>query len=382
MANIFDYLAWRGDLDFKQAPFNPVDNIILTHLSYIPFDTIVPGPEEKKVITIAEAAESFARTIRHNSSRFDNIMISKDDPALLASMGESKRYRNLGLTGYVNQIDTIQEKQFAALTILTARKTPFVTYRGTDNTLIGWKEDFNMSFSEEVPAQGEAVRYLEQISGRFCGPIRIGGHSKGGNLAVYASSFCSKKIQKRIYEIYSNDAPGFRPNVIMKDGYLAIKDKIFSFVPETSIIGMLFEHESNYTVVKSVQTGILQHDVYSWEVTRNDVVQLDRVNRESRFVDRTVREWLSSLNNEQREGFTEALFSILSSTEAVSFPELGAGWLKNTVTMIQSLTSIDENSRDMLFKTIGALLGAAKNNIYTLLPDLRNKYMKKEKVQK
>jgi hypothetical protein len=368
MANIFDYLAWRGDLDFEQAPFNPVDNIILTHLSYVPFEDIVPGLEDKKVVTIAEAAESFARTIRHNPDRFNNVMISRDDPALLALMGESKRYRNLGLTGYVNQIDTKQEKQFAALTVLTARKTPFITYRGTDNTLVGWKEDFNMSFSEEVPAQGEAVRYLEQVSKRFCGPISLGGHSKGGNLAVYAASFCSKKVQKRIRIIYSNDAPGFGSKAMMKDGYHAIRERIFSFVPETSIIGMLFEHEDNYTVVKSVQTGLLQHNVYSWEVTCNDVVRLDEVDKESRFIDRTIKEWLSSLNNEQREGFTEALFTILGSTEASSFPELGAGWLKNTATMIQSLTSIDDTSRDMLFKTIGAFLNAAKNNFHTLLP--------------
>ncbi|WP_043923284.1 DUF2974 domain-containing protein [Leadbettera azotonutricia] len=373
MANIFDYLSWRGDLDFSQAPFNPVDNIILTHLSYIPFDNIVPGLEDKKVITIAEAAESFARTIRHNPARFDNIMISKDDPALLSFMGGSKRYRNLGLAAYVNQIDTIQEKQFAALTVLTARKTPFVTYRGTDNTLVGWKEDFNMSFSKEVPAQGEAVRYLEDIAEKYNGPIRIGGHSKGGNLAVYAASFCSKKVQKHICEIYNNDAPGFGPDIIKKDGYQAIKEKIFSFVPETSIIGMLFEHETNYTVVKSVQIGLLQHDVYSWEVAYNDVVRLDEVNKESRFIDRTIKEWLSSLDNKQREGFTEALFTILGSTEASSFPELGTGWLKNTAAMIQSLTSIDETSRDMLFKTIGALLGAAKNNIHTLLPPQKKK---------
>ncbi|MDR2617592.1 MAG: DUF2974 domain-containing protein [Treponema sp.] len=375
MADIFDYLEWRGDLSLEQSPFNPVDNIILTHLSYLPLDNIVPGIDDSEAISLEEAARTFAKAMKKKPGHFDKLFVCPKDPLLLTALGASRRYGGMGLTGYINQIDPEVEKQFAALTILTGDKSSFITYRGTDNTLVGWKESFNMSFSAEIPAQREAVCYLEKTARQIRGPLRIGGHSKGGNLAVYAASFCSKKIRRRISEIYSNDAPGFKAHVIHSEGYKAIRDKIISFVPETSVIGMLFEHENNYTVVKSTQTGLLQHDVYSWEVAPADVVRLKRINKESRFIDRTIKEWLAGLDYKQRQSFTEALYTILSSTETSSIPELTAGWLRNAVVMIQSLTSIDDQSRDMVFKTLSALLRAAKNNIYTLLPAQKKKQL-------
>jgi hypothetical protein len=375
MADIFEYLKWRGDLFLEQSPFNPVDNIILTHLSYLPLDNIVPGIDGSETISLEEAARAFARAMKKTPGHFDKLFVCPKDPLLLAALGSSRRYRDMGLTGYVNQIDPEVEKQFAALTVRTGDKSSFITYRGTDNTLVGWKESFNMSFSAEIPGQREGVGYLEKAARLIRGPLRIGGHSKGGNLAVYAASFCSKEIRRRISEIYSNDAPGFRPQVIHSEGYKAIRDKIISFVPETSVIGMLFEHDNNYTVVKSTQTGLLQHDVYSWEVAPADVVRLKKINKESRFIDRTIKEWLAGLDYKQRQDFTDALYTILSSTETSSIPELTAGWLRNAVVMIQSLTSIDEQSRDMVFKTLSALLRAARNNIYTLLPPQKRKQL-------
>jgi hypothetical protein len=368
MAGIFDYLSWRGDLSFSRSPFNPVDNIILTHLSYLPLDGIVPGPEQKRGITIAETAEQFAAAFDRRPEDFRNVLICKDDPRFLKTLGGCERYRRLELRAYVNQVDPDREKQFAALTIATGDRSSFITYRGTDTTLVGWKEDFNMSFSDVVPAQAEAVSYLEEMARRQRGSLRIGGHSKGGNLAVYAASFCPKKIQRRITAIYSNDGPGFSQAVIQSPGYRAIREKIRAFVPQDSVVGMLFEHDEDYTVVKSAQSGLMQHDVYFWEVTHNDVVRLDGVTRESHFINRTLKEWIGGLDRERREQFIETLYNILSSTEAKSFPELGAGWLKNTLLMLQSLTSLDESTRQLMADTLAALFRAAKNNISTLRP--------------
>jgi hypothetical protein len=184
MADLFDYLSWRGDLSFHQSPFNPVDNIILTHVSYLPLDNIVPGIEENKTITIAEAAGIFGRAILKDPDAFEAFLISKQDPDFLDALSVSARFKDMGLAGFVNQIDPDQEKQFAALSILTGDGSFFVTYRGTDNSLVGWKEDLNMTFTDEVPAQREAIQYLEKMAKKFPGPLRVGGHSKGGNLAV------------------------------------------------------------------------------------------------------------------------------------------------------------------------------------------------------
>jgi hypothetical protein len=355
-----------------------VDNIILTHLSYLPFDGIVPSPAKKNTITIAEAAERIAAVLMDNPQAFDDVLVSKEDPALLAALGASERYKHLKLSGYVNQIDPVKEKQFSAVTIMSGDGSSLIAYRGTDNTLVGWKEDFNMGFSSAVPAQLEAVSYLEKMAGRLRGSLRLGGHSKGGNLAVYAAAFCDKKVQRRISAIYSNDAPGFSREVIRSAGYQSIKEKIYAFIPQSSIIGMLFEHDDDYTVVKSTQTGIMQHDVYSWEVSRSDVIRLDTVTQGSHFVDRTLKEWIGGMNNEQRQRFTDALYDILNSTEAKSLPKLTAGWFKNAGLMIQTYKDIDDSTRDIISQTISALFKSAKNNIYTLLPAPQKKKEKND----
>ncbi|MDR3138381.1 MAG: DUF2974 domain-containing protein [Treponema sp.] len=369
MSNIFDYLAWRGDLTFEQAPFNTVDNLILSQLSYMPFDGIVPPPGQKTAVSVEEAANRLARALREDPSRADQFIVFKTDPYFLKLLGRSRRFRNLPLRAYVNHIDISQEKQFSALTVRCAPGLSYIACRGTDNTLVGWKEDFNMIFKPVIPAQIEAVSYLEEIAPRLRGRLYVGGHSKGGNLAIYAAAFCKEKIQKRIIGIYSNDGPGFHSSVINSRGYGAIREKINSLVPQSSVIGMLFERGDEYTVVKSAENGLKQHDLYSWEVNYNDVVRLDRVDKQSRFIDQTLKEWIDGLEFEQRQRFIEALYEILSSAEVRSPQDLSDRWLKNMGVMIQFLGNTDSQTKDLIFKTLSALFKAAKNNIKTLLED-------------
>jgi hypothetical protein len=370
MANLFDYLSWRGDLDFDQTPFNPVDNIIFSQLSYLPLDGIVPGPDEKGGITIGEAVENFARRLRQEDCPLRETLIFKDDSALISALGSSERFKNCELRGFINHIDISQEKQFAAITILTGDDSGYIAYRGTDASFVAWKEDFNMGFCETVPAQLEAVAYLEKMAHNIRGPLRLGGHSKGGNLAVYAAAFCKKKIRRRVAGIYSNDAPGFHHRVIASEGFQEIQERIFSFVPQSSVVGMLFEHASDYTVIRSSQSGLMQHDLYSWEVTHNDMVRLDQVTQGSRFVDKTLREWINGLDYEHREQFAETLYAILNASQVKSFAELSGDWFKAAGRMLQSLGNIDGQTRSLMGKTLAALFRAAKNNLNTLLkPD-------------
>jgi hypothetical protein len=368
MAGIFDYIQWRGDLSFRKAPFNPVDNIILTHISYFPFDHIAGGPEENRGITIAEAAKKISGILKRRPAAFDDELVFRDDPALIAALGSSERYGNLELRYYVNQIDPAAEKQFSAISILGCGDFSLISYRGTDNTIVGWKEDFNMSFSDAVPAQLEAVSYLENAASRIRGPLCLGGHSKGGNLAIYAAAFCGKSIRRRIRAIYSNDAPGFNRRVLESSGFLQIKDRIQSFVPQSSVVGMLFEHPENYTVVKSRQTGLMQHDVFSWEVGRDDVLRMKEISQESVFMSRTLREWINGLDGERRRRFTDALYEILLSAETNSLPKLGNDWLKSASLMIRSYQGIDGATKKLIAETISAFFTAARNNITMLLP--------------
>jgi len=367
MANIFDYLSWRGDIGFAQSPFNPVDNIIFCQLSYLPLDGIVPGPEEKNGITIARAADIFAERLSDDAFPQRQAVMFKEDPAFFSALGSSNRFRNCELRGYVNQIDVAVEKQFSAISITGCADACLIVYRGTDSNFVGWKEDFNMCFSDAVPAQIEAVRYLEKMAGIIKGPLLIGGHSKGGNLAVYAASFCDKKIRRRVVGIYSNDAPGFQRRVIESEGYQAVKEHIRSFIPRSSVVGMLLEHGTGYSVIKSSESGLMQHDLYSWEVTYNDFVYADKVTQGSLFIDKTLREWINNLDYDSRERFIEALYTILNSAQVKSIPELTGDWLKAAVRMIQSLGNIDESTKTLIRNTLSALFQAARNNIDTLL---------------
>jgi hypothetical protein len=369
MPNIFDYLVWRGDLSFEQAPFNTVDNLILSQLSYLPFDGIVPPPPQRKTVSLGNAADRLIRLLGKDGAGTDHFIFPETDIPFLKLLVRSGRFRNLRIWGYINHIDVSQEKQFSALTVGCSRKLSYIVYRGTDNTLVGWKEDFNMSFKPVIPAQLEAVSYLEGIARHVRGKLYLGGHSKGGNLAIYAAAFCGKGIQKRIIGIYNNDGPGFHGSVIGGREYGAIRGKIHSFIPQFSVIGMLFERGDDSTVVKSTQNGLKQHDLYSWEVNHNDVIRLDRVSRESRFIDQTIKEWIGGLDYSQRQRFIEALYEILGSAEIRSPKELSDRWFKNMGVMIQSLNNTDAQTKDIILKTLSALFRAAKNNLKTLLED-------------
>jgi len=316
MANFLDYLKWRGDLTFAQTPFNPVDAVILSQLSYFPFDGIVQGIDSKDGILLGAAMETLISKIDKKPQRNEqkkSIMMFPDDEFLVRALSVSERFKNCELRGYVNMIDTEKEIQFSAVCLITGNLS-YIAYRGTDMTIVGWKEDFSMCFNDVVPAQLEAVKYLEEISGRIKGPLQIGGHSKGGNLAVYAASHCGEKTRGRITHIYTHDSPGFQRRTIESGGFIQIRNKICSFVPQSSVVGMLLEHGNDYSVIRSNQIGLMQHYLYSWEVAHNDLIYVSKISHASRFMDKTLNNWINGLDAKSREQFFDALFNILNAT--------------------------------------------------------------------
>lgn len=363
MADIFDYLTWRGDLNFLQSPLNSVDSLIFSQLSYLPFDGIIPPPDEKDSISISYAADLFNDKLNIEKKL---PLLFKKDPDLLNALAVSNRFGNCRLSGFVNLVDTVREIQFSALCVTAREGFSIAVFRGTDLNLVSWKEDFNMSFVDVIPAQLEAVSYLEKMARRLKGRLYTAGHSKGGNLAVYAAAHCHKSIQRRITNIYSYDAPGFREKVLSSKGFALIKDRIQSFIPQSSVVGMFFEQGCEQKIVKSVQFGFLQHELYSWEATHNDLVYVDDVSLGSRFFDKTVKEWIAGQNKEQREQFLNALYSILEASELKSFQELETSWLKAVGRMLKTFGSADENTKQLIQKTFGDLFNAARRNFDTL----------------
>ena len=353
-------------MDFNKAPFNPVDNIIFSQLSYLTFDDIVPAPGEKEGILMDLAIRIYNEKLNSPEGLVQTSFF-KDDPKLIKVLAASRRFGGSHLFGYVNHVDFDREFQFAAICIKTSDNGYFIAFRGTDNSIAGWKENFNMSFKEVIPSQQKAVEYLEKMASMLNGPIRIGGHSKGGNLAIYAASQCDAKLQKRITDIYSNDAPGFHKHVISSAGFAAIKDRIRSFVPQSSVIGMVLEHGYENTVIKSSQTGLMQHDLYSWEVSHNNLVLSEKTTNSSRFINDTLREWMDRFDNERREQFIEAMYYILGSADVKSIYDLEVSWFATASRMIKSLSHIDLPTRKLIRKTLAELFRSAGRNIDVLL---------------
>lgn len=365
MPDLFDYLAWRGDLTLDCSPFNRVDSLILCALCYIGFEDVVPSPAAGGSLPVNEAAERFFALRAAPLPRPDTRDFKEHNLLLLDALSRAPRFASLPLSGYVSKLESDEVVQFSALTIGLGGGEGYVAFRGTDSTLVGWKEDFNMAFLPTVPSQQEAADYLADMAGRFSS-LRVGGHSKGGNLAVYAAAHCPR--QETLNAVYNNDGPGFSSGLFATPAYQNIRERVQTYVPQSSVVGMLLDHEESYAVVRSAQVGILQHNPYSWQVLGADFIRLDTVTGGSRFLDLTLREWLSGMDTGRRAKFVDALFEVLGASNAATTAELSADWLRSTSAALQALRGLDEESRSMLGEVLRLLLNAARKAMPTILP--------------
>ena len=360
MPNIMDYLNWRGDLSFKQDKINEVDAIILSRFSYLPFKEIQMGK--------IDSIENISNKMKDLSS---DKFIWKDDKEFIIKLGKTNRYKELIVTDYQEVLDLEAEKQFAAVVIWLPKGYKYVSFRGTDMSLVGWKEDFNMSFMQNIPSQQEAVKYLNDIGSRYMGKLIVGGHSKGGNLAVYASMFCRDRIKKKIVEIINADGPGFDEAIFNTENYIKTLEKVNTYIPQSSIIGRLLEHDEDYEIIHSTQKGIMQHDIYSWQVNRTNLVRIQKLTSDSQFVNNVVRDWLKNTTPEQRKNFVNVIYDVLVATEAKSVHDFGVDTIKKVATVIKSYKNIDKEERKeiesmiklMFESTITTIKGSRKKEI-------------------
>lgn len=361
MANMLDYMHWRGDLSLAQAPFNEIDSLIFSSLAYLPFDSLVPtdGSGRKTIAELYTLSQEQPGCLQF---RMADPQFADNCLSLFPVMAQSARFAGMIISHFTNQVDPEKQTQFCAMTVELGDGTVHIAFRGTDDTIVGWKEDLHMCYLLPVPAQVEAVQYVERIAGAFPGGLRLGGHSKGGNLAIYSALFCSADTRKRIVSAHNNDGPGFDDSVVSSEAYRATSSRLHTFVPQSSIVGMLLNHGEHYTVVHSTQKWLLQHDTFSWEVERDHFVRLDEIAPEGQFVDQTVKDWIASIEVPQRAGFVNALEQLLNAVDATTVSGFLDDTRGNMMRMIRSLRDIDEPTRKMLTETMGAMFKTARNN--------------------
>ena len=368
MANILDYLNWRGDLTLAQSPFNEVDNLILAELSFVNFTGIVPGPGEGEGVPLHAAAEAFFRS-HEGGDMGMGVLVPDEIPALLRRMAECPRFREMKVNCFCDHLDVRKAEQFAAVTVELGDGSIYLSFRGTDDTIAGWKEDFLLGCQPEVPAQKKAVAYVKAVAAQY--PRRklmLGGHSKGGNLAVYGGIFVPLAIQRRISAVWSNDGPGFYGAVLETPQHARLEGRVHSIVPKSSVVGMLLEHEESYTVVDSDQVGLWQHDGFSWQVLGTGFVTLREVSRQGRRNDLALKEWVRRLPVDQREKFVDGLFEVLTASGATTLTDLKEDGFRAAGAMVRAMKDMEKDTRDALFNAIATLF---RSNIQAAVEEAR-----------
>ena len=336
---------------FKQKEFSEVDSLVLSQFSYLFFDAIVPGIDKfQKGVRIKDiyCAEYF-ETI------FDLVRLPEENLRLFSALAANPRFRDIKMNYYVNETDMNIETQFAAVSFILDRKTAYIAFRGTGAKAVGWKEDFNMAFLDEVPAQRRAKEYVDTVARKLPKSIIVGGHSKGGNLAVYSAAMCGENAQKKIVTVFSHDGPGFK-SLGDSAQYAAIKERIRKTVPQAAVIGMLLENQKEFTVIKSTRTGIMQHDPFSWEIQDGSFVTLDSITNGAKFLDKSLSGWISKISEEDRERLVDALYKAVSAEEADRIFDVEHIRYKNIKAIIEQTGNLEPDTRKFLLDSIRDLI--------------------------
>ena len=356
MPNAIDYIDWRGDIPFSVSPFNEVDNLLMCKLVSLDFTGIVPSEGER---SIQEAAQGYFDKFGEEDVR-RGVLLAPGAVTMLKKMLKAPRFQELRLRDYVYHVDPAAEKQFSAMTIVLPDETRFIAFRGTDDNIVAWKEDFNMGSLDAVPAQTDAASYLMRAAWRFDGKMRVGGHSKGGNLAVYAAVHNPEELQERIIAVYNNDGPGFRESVRDLPEYQRIAERIHTLVPQYSLVGVLLSHDGDFEIVESNETGISAHNGYTWEVLGTRFVRCEDFSFRTRVLNDAVHGWADGLDLQQRQELTDAVFGALEATGAKTLTDLTDQKVRKALTAARDLFGDEEqrelfmDSMELLFKEYAA----------------------------
>lgn len=343
MSDLFEYLDWRGDLKLTTSPLCVVDTLAFSVISYIRMEEVIPADHEAEPIRFQNAA---ARYLKSNPARTRYVKF-------LRRMAGCERFGAIRLLGAQSELDAAHGIQFAAFSALLPSQTLLVVFEGTDDTLVGWEEDFRMSYECPVPGQLRALKYLREAAAAHpLHHIVVCGHSKGGNLAMYAAVKAEKEIRRRIRAVHSFDGPGFCDNTVYTAEYAEMRDRIHSFMPESSIVAALLEHDDNHMIVKSSAKGLWQHDPFTWDVLGPDFVYTEERTAFGRETEEIINHLNNSLSPERKRLFGKALFSVLASTEQDTISGIAANKVQSVKNALRGFSSMDPEVRELLLQTL------------------------------
>ena len=359
---IMDYFTMRGDLTFAQSDFNSVDALILSQFVYNNMDGLVSADFKEK-ITLEELSERFTSAKDYETRCNMGAMINKLTPELITTAAKTRRFGKMKLSGFVNNINEKKVEQFSAITCQIEKDRYVVIYRGTDDTITGWYEDFNLVCLDEIPSQKSACDYLSKAMGALKGKFILTGHSKGGNLAVKAGMSIPSKSVGRLEAIYNYDGPGFPAQVFKTPGFLQIKDRVFSFFPHFCVVGMLFAHTNKYKIVDVAADGILQHDPFAWKVLGPEFQLMQDFDEMSSFVASSFNAWMTRLPVDERKKFIDTFFDVMFASGVKTNYEIDQNKIVCGGKMIAKLAEFSESERKSFKHALKVFVKVAKDNI-------------------
>jgi hypothetical protein len=376
MGKIMDYLEWRGDLSLSKDPLNDVDTLILALLSYLPLKDIVPGIESYKTISLKEAAQQYFSKflpIEDKPTMINATASSSFDSeveALFRKAASSPRFEEIRLSSFEENVDYVIGRQFAAVTY-TIKKPEYkkvIAFRGTDSSVVGWKEDFELAYMEQIPAQESACKYLERTISMFSSKFIVCGHSKGGNLAMYAGSHFNAARHNKLTKIINFDGPGFDFSIVQREPFQQYEHKIINYIPGESMVGLLLDSVGKRLVVSSEARFVFQHNALNWEVDRTQFIQ-GSLSNIALLLEHTLKTWLKKISISEREIFLEALFEILGASEGNAIKLDAQENLQQLKIVLRKYSKLDKETRGLLTQVFESLTTEARKTLSETIID-------------
>ena len=354
--NCLDYLEERGHLPFSQAPFCIIDSLILSVCAYAPLEGVLPGLSAQEALPFRQAVDRLTTQAGWDHT---GVLMADQIPRLVVRTAESPRFAQVRLGCCESILDEETGTQFAALTWFLPDGTLYLSFRGTDDSLVGWKECFRMAFTFPIPAQKLAENYLAQVAARHPGKLRLGGHSKGGNLAVWAAVHAQPMVRRRILRVDSHDGPGFTRDLTGTPAYQALAKRIRIFVPQSSLVGALLHQDRHCQVIRSHGSGTVgQHDPFSWEVEGTQYRLLPRRSAFGRKSAGTVHAWLAAMSPQEQEEFVEILFHLLAAGHAKTLTDITSALADNALSIAKAYKALDRATRREIHSYLRRMLVA------------------------
>lgn len=377
MAHLIDYLEKVENLTFDQEPLNILDKVCINEIGYLTYEKWLTASDLKKPINLHDFAEG--KELNPDYS----FMVTKERVELAEAIVRSRRFASLSLSNYRSVLDKEVEKQFAAM-IFSLPELDYhqLVFRGTDDSVIGWKEDFQLTYSREIPAHRSAMTFLEDHLPNLSGHITVSGHSKGGNLALYSAVQSSTSLREKIAELLLLDSPGLMKSLLEKPSYQELKARMTVIRPQDSVVGVMLYWDRPAQLVAAEGIGFAQHNALTWEVdlTTNDFVYVDQPTELSQRLEETFQEWIETLPNQELKQVCDLVFDTILDSGIESLDDIGIQALPQLGQMLQEFGNLSDKQKKVLQDGFNQLLwifwksGNKKSNLPKLeLPDFIKK---------